>query len=407
MSSTSGASLLTVPLEIRRQVYRLMLCLSLHDHLNLMLVCHQIYEEARESYFERPLVVQSQEELIRFVQIQTDVFLSQMTNLHLHLQEVNRDIMHPFLARAIQGISTPSGEHPYVVETNRILGALFRLPNICRLRVSGPQDPSRSPPSGLLTTSVLRWASVHYLKLDQLGIDLESFQLDSLSGCANLRTLEIQGLSESSTMDLLKWCSQLSCLESVTIHGFQQGLQLRQQPGFHNKFKRPSSPKELAHFPPLKRLSIHECLGPTHLGPSLTTKVLQSLHGCLGEHLRLLHLSCNETPPALVLSAIAAFLGSTPNLCTLRLMWPGIQVAFLDCIPSSVTRLELAATSSEDGRKIVDRLMVTQSRVPRSEQVKFELMHDSSMVDDEQKKKDDGVEVSRVMVISRRQSLNL
>lgn len=407
MPCISGGSLLTVPLEIRRQVYRLMLCLSLHDHLNLMLVCQQIYAEARESYFERPLVVQSQEELIRFVQIQTDVFLSQMTNIHLHLQEVNREIMHPYLARAIQGISTPSEEHPYVVETNRILGALFRLPNISRLRVSGPQDPSMSPPSGLLTTSVLSWAGAHYLKLDQLGIDLGSFQLDSLSGCGNLKTLEIQGVSESSTMDLLKWCSQLSCLKSLTIHGFQQGLQLRHQPGFHNKFKRPSSQKGLAHFPPLKRLSIHEYLGPSHVGSWLTTKVLQSLHGCLGEHLKLLHLSCNQTPPALVLGAIAAFLGSTQSLCTLRLMWPGIQVSFLDCIPSSVTRLELAATSSDDGQNIVDRFMATQSRVPRFEQVKFDLIHDSSMVDDEQKKNDDGVEVSRVMVISRCQGLNL
>ncbi|KIV89612.1 hypothetical protein PV10_06998 [Exophiala mesophila] len=156
MSSISMPFLLTVPLEIRRQVYRQMLYLSLHDHQNLLLVCHQIYEEAKESFFERPLIVQSQEELIRFVQSHTDVFLSQMTNLYLRLQEVNREIMYPYLARAIQGISTPSDEHPYVVETNRILAALFRLPNVCRLRVAGPQDSTMSLPSGLLTTSVLR-----------------------------------------------------------------------------------------------------------------------------------------------------------------------------------------------------------------------------------------------------------
>ncbi|RVX68609.1 hypothetical protein B0A52_07036 [Exophiala mesophila] len=407
MSSISRPFLLTIPLEIRRQVYRQMLYLSLRDHQNLLLVCHQIYEEAKESFFERPLIVQSQEELIQFVQSHTDVFLSQMTNLYLRLQEVNREIMHPYLARAIQGISTPSDEHPYVVETNRILAALFRLPNVCRLRIAGPQDSTMSLPSGLLTTSVLRWAGNHFVKLEQLAIDLRSFQLDSLSGGANLRILEIQGLTESRTTDLLNWCAQLRYLESVTIHGSQQGLHLRPPPGFHNKVKRPASHQALALFPPLKSLSIRECLGPHNLEALLTTKFLKSLHSYLGESLQLLQLSYNHTPPSPILSAMAAFLGSTRNLHTLRLMWPGIQVAFLDCIPYSVTHLELGVTSTDDSLNIVDKLNAMQRSVSHSRQVTLEFIHQRSSVGDAQSEDNDEIEVSKVMVISNRQRLDL
>src|SRR5690242_3257656 len=118
-----------------------MLALQWRDHSSLICVCKQIYGEARESFFRRPLTCRSQDDLIHFVRTRPKALLQSITNIRLHLQEIEVDVMQPFLARISVGISAASHQHPYWVELNRVTNALIKLPNIEDLSLLLPLDP--------------------------------------------------------------------------------------------------------------------------------------------------------------------------------------------------------------------------------------------------------------------------
>lgn len=373
-ASASLPSLLDIPVEIRLHLYTLMLSLSSRDHLNLMLVCQQVYLEAKESYFQRSLTCHSQDEMIRFVQSRSGAFLKQMTNLHLRLQEVDGELMHPYLARAIQGISTPSERHPYVLETNRLLEALSMVPNISRLRLSGPRDASTSIPSSIFTTSILKWAENHYHALESLRIDLESCLLTSLAHFTKLKALHLTGFSETNAMDVSELCSRLRSLEELTLSGPPLGLQMRHRHGCQGKIVQSVNHHVFERIQPLKRLVIEENAEPDIPGVFLTVKTLKSLHDRHRDSLRVLRISSKQPLQPSVLSSLESLLTSAHNIQELRLVWPNLQTSLLDHIPSSTHRLEVAITSPNDAQEIANHLRKIRHRLPYLKQANLEYL---------------------------------
>jgi hypothetical protein len=348
-----------------------MLALQWRDHLSLICVCKQIYGEARESFFRRPFTCRSQDELIPFVRTRPKTLLQSITNIRLHLQEVEVEVMQPFLARISVGISTASDKHPYWVETNRITNALTRLPNIEDLSLLLPLDHAQSTPSSILLNGLLEWATARYITLHRLRIDFDSCQLASLAACRELQSLQLTGFSETNAEQAAEILSQLDLLESLTIIGPPRGLQMRQRYGHQSKIVQSINHRVLDRIRPLKRLVIKEAADATFGGVFLTSKTLKSIYDRHCESLRVLHVSSSLTPDAVFTTFLEALLMATPNIRELALTWPGMQVAFVDCVPASVQRLSLLVSSHPEAQIFVDRLQAIQYRLPFLRHIRF------------------------------------
>lgn len=352
-----------------------MLALQWCDHLSLICVCKQIYGEARESFFRRPLTCRSQDELIHFVRAQPRALLQSITNICLHLQEVDAEAMQPFLARISVGISNASDQHPYLIEINRITKALSGMPNIAELTLLPPFNLKQSVPSSTIVNGLLEWMTARYTTLHRLRIDLDSFHLDSLAACKELQSLQLAGFSETDEAHAAEILSRLGSIKSLSLIGPPRGLQMMQRYGHQGKIVQSITHLVLDRIRPLKRLVIKEA-PEANLGPIfLTSKALRSIYSHHRESLRVLHISSSLTLDPPFTTFLEALLMATPNIRELALTWPGMQVAFVECVPASVQRLSLVAHSGQEAQGFVDRLRAIQYRLPFLKSIRFEIIN--------------------------------
>lgn len=352
-----------------------MLALQWRDHSSLICVCKQIYGEARESFFRRPFTCRSQDDLIHFVRTRPKALLQSITNIRLHLQEIEVDVMQPFLAKISVGISTASHQHPYWVELNRITNALIRLPNIEDLSLLLPLDHAQSTTSSIIINGLLEWATARYTTLHRLRVDFDSCQLDSLAVCRELQSLHLTGFSETNAEHAAEILGQLDLLESLTIIGPPRGLQMRQRYGHQSKIVQSINHRVLDRIRPLKRLVIKEAADPNCGGVFLTSRTLKGIYDRHLESLRVLHLSSSLTPDEVFTTFLEALLMATPNIRELALTWPDMQVAFVECVPASVQRLSLLVCSHPQAQMFVDRLQAIRYRLPFLKHIRFEVIN--------------------------------
>ena len=352
-----------------------MLALRWRDHLSLICVCKQIYAEARESFFRRPLTCRSQDELIRFVRTRPNVLLQSITNVRLHLQEVDSEVMQPFLARISVGMSNGPNQHPYLTEINRITRALSMMPSVTEFSLLPPFNFTQSVPSSTIVNALLEWMTARHTMLHKLRIDFDSFHLDSLAICRDLQSLQLSGYSETDDVRAAEIFSRLGSIESLTVIGPPQGLQMRQRHGHQARIVQSITYRVLNHVRPLKRLVIKEAVEASSGPVFLTSKTLRSIYEHHCESLRMLHISSSLTPDAMFTTFLEALLMATPNIRELALTWPGMQVAFIECVPASVQRLTLLAHSRPDAQALVDHLRAIQYRLPFLKHIRFEIIN--------------------------------
>ena len=149
-SPSNHFNLLALPPEVRCQIYNCMAMFTRHDHLNLLLSCRRIFKEGSQSLFRRPLTCSSQGKLIEFVARQTRDNLAHVQNLAIQLRDVDVERMEPFLAQVVLNISTRRHTNPYVLERDRIIETLEKLPNLRHVAFLKPQDGSKAAPKMLL-----------------------------------------------------------------------------------------------------------------------------------------------------------------------------------------------------------------------------------------------------------------
>lgn len=353
-----------------------MLSMQSRDHLSLICVCRQICGEARESFYRRPLTCRSQEELIYFVQTRPDGILQSITNIRLHLQEVESEAMQPFFARVSTGMSFAAGQHPYLVEIRQIVNALARLPNLTNLSLLSPPNPAQGAPSNLVLSGIMAKATSQYTTtLQRLRIDFDSCRLESLTACRELNSLQLVGFSETNAGHTAEILARLDSLERLIIIGPPRGLHMRQGHGHQSKIVQSIDHRVLARIQPLKHLVIKEAAEAKSGHVFLTTNMLGSIYDRHSESLRVLHISSSLAPDVAFTTFLEALLMMTPNIRELALTWPGMQVAFVECVPASVQRLSLLVTSYTDAQAFVDRLQAIQYRLPFLRHIRFEVVN--------------------------------
>lgn len=357
------------------------------DHLSLMCTCKQIYCEARESFFRRPLICPSQNHLIDFVQKGSKKVLEDITHLHLRLEEIEAHAMQPYLASIATSATVPPAQHPYLVEINRITGALTEISGITRLTVLGPSDTSKNIPGSVVTTSILQWVVDHYRHLQDLRLEVESCRLDSLSRLTRLRTLRLSGYSETSPLRAADVCSRLASLEDLHISGPSRAVQTRQKNGIQSRIVQSVSNHMFEQLKPLKRLRIKEVIDFNSHGEGsglLTFKTVRALYEIHKDSLQVLHISASETPSGSFVAYLSAFLIAAPDLQELHLTWPGLDDDFVDNFPNSVRRLKLTVSSPAQAQTIVHRLAAMRYRLRYLQRIKFSVINVPTTVSSEE-----------------------
>lgn len=359
-------------MEIRRHIYELMLGLEYNDHQNLMCVNKQIFGEAKESFFRRPLRSQSQDDLISFVEKWPEAILDNITNLQLRLEELEPDVMQPFLANVIAGTSPPAQQHPYLMDINRITGALARLPSITQLSLLRPSELRKNMPASIVTTSLLSWAAEHYAKLQSLRLDIEACRIDCLGSFRQLQTLQLIGFSETSSVRTADVLSKLTSLNKIHIVGPPPGLLMEQKHGFQKRIVQSITHQLFEQIRPLRHLTLNQVIDPKTEGSVfLTSQTAKALYEIHRESLQSLRISCNRTPKPAFLEFLSAFLMAAENLQELSLVWPNMAVPFVDCLPSSIRRLALATAGSAEAHGLLDRLALMRCRLRHLRHIKL------------------------------------
>lgn len=365
-----------LPLEVRRHIYNLMLAFDSADHLNLLCLSEEIYNEARESFFRRRLAFKSQAALIEFVNTQKDHILKSITNLNLRLEEVEPEVMQPFLASVVSGTPIPPQQHPYLVESNRIMKALAKMPGITQLSLLKPSDPSKNPPSSIVVTKILNCITVQYEDLRTLRLDIESCHIDCLGLFPNLKKLELTGFSETSSLRTADVLSKLKSLDELTIFGPPQGLQMRQRLGHQSRVVQSITHQVFEQIRPLKRLTINQVIDPqSESGIFLSSMTMKALYEIHADSLEALTISSSEPPRPSFVEFLSAFLLATPSLRELRLTWPNMEPALFDSVPTSLTRLEWAVESPADAQALVDRLILMEYRLSYLRDIQFHIIN--------------------------------
>ncbi|KIW66359.1 hypothetical protein PV04_05695 [Phialophora macrospora] len=372
----TGSRFLNLPLEVRRNLYSLMVGLPCRDHLNLLCVHKQVYREARESFYRRPLYCDSQYDLMKFVELWPQSVLQSITNLRLRLEEIRPEIMQRYLHEIPSGNPVQANPHPYLVEINQITSALSELPRIAHLQLLRPSSLQISIPSSIVTTQLLNWTAEHYPKLHSLRLDAEQCHIGCLGSLTDLKSLQLTGYSETGSIRTADVLSKLTNLEKLVVVGPPPGLQMLQRHGSQTKIVQSVTHQTFERLTPLKSLTLVQLTDSGTDGDVLLTrKTMKALYEVHRESLRSLTISSTANPSSAFVEYLSAFLLGTTNMQEVRLMWPGVETSFVDCIPNTIGKLEVAVTSRDNAQAIIDRLLLMEYRLKHLRYIKFHIIN--------------------------------
>ncbi|EXJ58045.1 hypothetical protein A1O7_05468 [Cladophialophora yegresii CBS 114405] len=343
-AASTGSPFFELPLEVRCNIYDLMVRLPYRDHLNLLCVHKQVHGEARESFYQRPLYCDSQYDLIKFVERWPESVLQSITDLRMRVEEIRPEIMQEYLAAIASGNPELIHRHPYLMEINQITFALAELPGITHLQLLRPIGLQTSIPSSIVMTHLLNWAAENYPILRSLRLDIEQCHIGCLGSFTELSSLQMTGYSETSPMRTADVLSKLTNLEELMVVGPPRGLQTLQRHGMDADV-------------------------------FLTQKTMKALYEVHRESLRSLTISSTTIPTSAFVEYLSAFLLGTTNMKEVRIMWPDIETAIVDCIPNTVRRLELAVASRDQAQAIIDRLVLMKYRLKCLQCVHFHIIN--------------------------------
>jgi hypothetical protein len=383
----SAMGFLELPLEVRLNLYHIMLSLPVQTHLNLLCVNKQVYSEARKSFYQRPLVCNSQYDLMDFVEHWPKSAVHNITNLQLHLEEIRPEAMQGYLAELVAGTQVQR-RHPYLLEIQQITTALSALSGVTHLQILKPLDIRTGPPSSIVTTQVLRWAADYYTKLHSLRLDIEQCHLDCLESCKELKSLRLSAYSESSPTRMADVLRRLPNLKELSLAGPPSNLAALTRHGYHTRIAQSITHVVISRMRPLKRLSIFQLNGAeSDPQPLLTPNVMIALYQVHRDSLRELKISSAITPTPMFVTHLAAFLLGTTTLEEVSLLWPNTEPASVDNLPNTVRKLEIAVRTVDQAQVFVQRLSLMRYRLPWLRTATFHLvpaMADPSRIQSEQ-----------------------
>jgi len=282
-----------------------------------------------------------------------------------------------------------SHQHPYYQEGQRIVASLQRLPNLKHLSILPPRDGTRSASSESVLGHVLAWVEKNRPMLQSLYVSMETVSLKCLSGLKNLRSLHLAGFSLTSPEATSQLLGEMKCLQELIVVGPPEGLRWRQSLGYDLRLVQSITPNVIRKMNPLRSVTLCELNDTQSQPPAFLTKgLLVALYQSHCDTLQDLRLSSATAPDASIQEFIVAFLMSTTNIRSLAFGWQNIQVDFLDCLPATIQRLEVAVQSTAHAQAVLERLMMIMYRLRYLRRVTFHLINPVQQVVPEHEKEE-------------------
>jgi len=371
--STTGRrnlSFTKLPLEIRQQVYENVLATTPYGNTQLLRVCRQIYSEAQQYLFKRPVILQSQFDFLDWVQTVPREHLFHVTKVQLRLVDMDSEEVfrifrrHLTLAKVAPTLDSPP-LIPYEEECNRqmakIEAALRSIPNIQHFTILQPNSPT-SGPSLYMYTSFLCLIARIYPRLRELTLHATKISLSPLQSYQNLRSLTFCGWSTSTPSETSHALQQIPSLQAIEVFGPPPGLAFEQRPGYTGAVQVQSFSSEvLRSIHPLKSFAIWDLQeNPYDDRPFLTDDFFDAL-GTHHSSLRTLKI-CTKGRPWKKAAKFVGYLWSSSLLC-LECMWDLTVLGFAEILPRSLETLAVLSSPLAIS-PLVDGLLERRRELP-------------------------------------------
>ena len=372
--ATGPSHFLELPLEIRRQIYDSTIGLCLPDQLSLLSTNHQVYDEACDFLFQRPLTFSSRQCLESFVDNHRSDILGRVRNLRLRLGEVDPVAMESYLRKAIMGTPVCAGEHPFVLESERILSCLRTMPSIRHFSLLPSRHRNWDWTPRELVHCLLTQMPQHLKQLESLSICTDLKSIDFLADMSSLRSLRFSGCSETTSQSARLIMKQMSCMQELVIIGPSKAFLKRQKCRLQKGAMLAITPDVLCNLQPLKRLTIRD-LNPSSNPIFFTERMLSAIFDTHRTTLQSLCISSLSQPSNAVQGVLKTILMSSPMLRELQLEWPNMETDLLsDCVPSTLQSLTVAVRNRTHGKDVIGALTSASIRLPHLRDVQLNMI---------------------------------
>lgn len=378
--ANSGSSLfLQLPLEIRRRIYDATLGLPLREQLSLLSTNRQICDEGHEFIFRRPLKCSSREQLQGFVDAHEDDALNQVRCLVLRLEDLPPIAMQLYLEKVILGVPVPPEQHPYVIESERILSLVQMMPGLKHLSLLPPSQRGQKSAPKDLVQFLLSQLSQCFSRLRSLSVSTDIKSLDFLANFTHLQSLSFSGCSETEPHRAGVILKQISGLQELTIVGPSTSFLKQHNRSVQKGALLAITPDFLRNTPSLKSLKIRD-LAPAGRAGFLTNDMLRAVLDTHRSTLQTLCISSMAQPSTSDLTLLKTIVLSLPALRELHLEWPIVSSDLVaDCLPTSIQSLTVAVQCSIHAQNIIDELTSASHRWPYLRKSHFNMVENQDM----------------------------
>jgi hypothetical protein len=348
--------------------------LPLADQLSLLSTNRQICDEGHDFIFRRPLKCSSREQLQAFIDSHDGDALDQLRCLVLRLEDLPPTAMQQYLEKVIMGIPVPLKEHPYVIESQKILSSVQMMPGLRHLSILPPRRRSRKLKPKDLIQHLLSRLPQHLTQLQSLSVSTDIKSLDFLTDFPHLQSLSLSGCSETESHAAIAIVKQMSSLEELTNTGPSSAFLKQQNRTVQKGATLAITPDVLSNAPRLKFLTIRD-VTPTGSLRFLTTGMLSAIYDTHRSTLNTLCISSLVQPQPPVLTLLKTIVLSLCTLRELHLEWPTVTSdLLLNCLPTSIQSLTVAVKCGVDAQNIVDELELASHRWPYLRKLHFNLI---------------------------------
>jgi hypothetical protein len=223
-NSEDSSQLAALPLELREQIYKVVLS-SPSQGPALLRTCREIRTEAHKFLFQRPIILGGQKALYRWLDESPSEFLLQVTEMSLKLQDVDLTS----LLQTHSSTDEPSTPSPlsicelYEAELIRLEQALRKVANVETLSIRKLSNEPSFLYRDFVAKCLHMLSSVYpALKSLRLDGDFQHHDLSFLKCFRHLDSFSFDGFSSSSpasTADVLSELDALSNLSLTSQHG--------------------------------------------------------------------------------------------------------------------------------------------------------------------------------------------
>jgi hypothetical protein len=354
--------LLSLPLELRLQIFTCAKALPRQDHLNLLCCSSRIHDEAQESFLSRSLSFMNQRDLAFSMSHDDNRCCQHSRDLTLALTDMDPAKMQTIMFQLLSDAPKSKLQRPYVMESQFVTSALHCFRDLTSFSLIENDESRHTPAPSILSNSVISWLLGRHTQLSRLRIDASNVSLEPLSKLTALRSLSVNAYSGTPASKLSTILGALSSLEHLEITcPTRQALYFRPA-----QMHKSVNADVIRNIPALKSLHIHDRGWRADvLAPYITSDILGAIRGRHSATLTELSIIATNNLGREVEDEIDLTLQSMRRVHTLTLILFSFPNSTLRSMPPTVWSLKCMVTTDIEARRVPRMLEASRMKVLR------------------------------------------